>query len=54
LGIYNLNLIIGFLSPQTDPEADGPSLPTKVYDLGFKVQGLECRVYRFGIQSFQI
>lgn len=29
LGIYNLNLIIGFLSPQTDPDSDGPSLPTK-------------------------
>ena len=37
LGIYNLNLLIGFLSPQRDPEslraggddADGPSLPTR-------------------------
>eukprot|EP00227_Mantoniella_beaufortii_P005762 CAMPEP_0197615340 /NCGR_PEP_ID=MMETSP1326-20131121/59980_1 /TAXON_ID=1155430 /ORGANISM="Genus nov. species nov., Strain RCC2288" /LENGTH=180 /DNA_ID=CAMNT_0043184221 /DNA_START=196 /DNA_END=738 /DNA_ORIENTATION=+ len=29
LGIYNLNLVIGFLSPQMDPESDGPSLPTK-------------------------
>ena len=35
LGIYNLNLLIGFLSPQRDPESlragadgDGPSLPT--------------------------
>jgi hypothetical protein len=28
LGIYNLNLIIGFLSPQMDPDSDGPSLPT--------------------------
>ena len=29
LGIYNLNLIIGFLSPQVDPETQGPTLPTK-------------------------
>ncbi|CAL56905.1 Retrieval of early ER protein Rer1 [Ostreococcus tauri] len=37
LGIYNLNLLIGFLSPQRDPESlrsgndgqDGPSLPTR-------------------------
>ena len=37
LGIYNLNLLSGFLSPQRDPEslraggddADGPSLPTR-------------------------
>merc|ERR1712188_181213 len=29
LGIYNLNLLIGFLSPQIDPETEGPQLPTK-------------------------
>ena len=29
LGIYNLNLLIGFLTPQMDMDADGPSLPTK-------------------------
>ena len=29
LGIYNLNLLIGFISPQVDPETDGPALPTK-------------------------
>ncbi|KAG6413404.1 hypothetical protein SASPL_126113 [Salvia splendens] len=38
LGIYLLNLLIGFLSPLVDPElepSDGPSLPTKVtYLLG--------------------
>ena len=28
LGIYLLNLFIGFLSPQIDPETDGPLLPT--------------------------
>jgi hypothetical protein len=29
LGIYNLNLVIGFLSPARDPSGqDGPSLPT--------------------------
>jgi hypothetical protein len=29
LGIYNLNLLLGFLTPQVDPESDGPDLPTK-------------------------
>ena len=29
LGIYNLNLVIGFLSPQVDPATEGPTLPTK-------------------------
>jgi hypothetical protein len=29
LGIYNLNLVLGFLSPQIDPETEGPELPTK-------------------------
>ncbi|KAL3583770.1 hypothetical protein D5086_014831 [Populus alba] len=33
LGIYLLNLLIGFLSPQIDPEIhDGPSLPTRGSD----------------------
>ncbi|KAL9229788.1 hypothetical protein vseg_005219 [Gypsophila vaccaria] len=36
LGIYVLNLLIGFLSPQVDPEiqelTDGPSLPTRGSD----------------------
>ncbi|KAI9113526.1 hypothetical protein K1719_015453 [Acacia pycnantha] len=36
LGIYILNLLIGFLSPQIDPEiqeiSDGPSLPTRGSD----------------------
>lgn len=36
LGIYILNLLIGFLSPQVDPEiqelSDGPSLPTRGSD----------------------
>lgn len=42
LGIYILNLLIGFLSPQVDPEIqalsddsinnDGPSLPTRGSD----------------------
>ncbi|KAK9670346.1 hypothetical protein RND81_13G195400 [Saponaria officinalis] len=36
LGIYLLNLLIGFLSPQVDPEiqelTDGPSLPTRGSD----------------------
>eukprot|EP00924_Labyrinthula_sp_SR-Ha-C_P010051 maker-scaffold_40-snap-gene-0.6-mRNA-1 protein AED:0.06 eAED:0.11 QI:0/0.5/0.66/1/0.5/0.33/3/184/188 len=29
LGIFLLNLFIGFLSPQIDPDLDGPVLPTK-------------------------
>eukprot|EP00245_Coleochaete_scutata_P009580 TRINITY_DN3183_c0_g1_i1.p1 TRINITY_DN3183_c0_g1~~TRINITY_DN3183_c0_g1_i1.p1 ORF type:complete len:205 (-),score=40.99 TRINITY_DN3183_c0_g1_i1:336-923(-) len=32
LGIYILNLLIGFLSPQVDPESEGPTLPTKGAD----------------------
>lgn len=36
LGIYILNLLIGFLSPQVDPDIDnlrdGPSLPTRESD----------------------
>lgn len=33
LGIYMLNLLMGFLSPQVDPETqDGPSLPTRGSD----------------------
>ena len=28
LGIYVLNLLIGFLSPQADPESEGSMLPT--------------------------
>lgn len=32
LGIYILNLLIGFLSPQADPEMEGQSLPTKRSD----------------------
>ena len=30
IGIYNLNLLIGFLSPQVDPDSEGPTLPTTV------------------------
>ncbi|KAL6782453.1 RER1 [Auxenochlorella protothecoides x Auxenochlorella symbiontica] len=29
LGIYNLNLLLGFLTPQVDPELEGPTLPSK-------------------------
>ncbi|CAD7702046.1 unnamed protein product [Ostreobium quekettii] len=32
LGIYNLNLLIGFLTPQSDPGLEGPELPTKADD----------------------
>merc|ERR1719198_1074197 len=32
LGIYILNLLIGFLSPQMDPEIEGPLLPTSKDD----------------------
>ncbi|KAH9615746.1 hypothetical protein KSS87_023519 [Heliosperma pusillum] len=41
LGIYILNLFIGFLSPQVDPEiqelTDGPTLPTRGSDDVFDV-----------------
>ena len=29
LGIYTLNLLLGFLTPQIDPEMEGPTLPSK-------------------------
>ncbi|KAH7290769.1 hypothetical protein KP509_30G062900 [Ceratopteris richardii] len=32
LGIYLLNLLIGFLSPQVDPESEEPTLPSKATD----------------------
>lgn len=32
LGIYALNLLIGFLSPASDPETEGPTLPTSKDD----------------------
>lgn len=32
LGIYNLNLLLGFLTPQIDPEMEGPTLPSKRED----------------------
>ena len=32
LGIYLLNLFIGFLTPQIDPEAEGPLLPGTMKD----------------------
>ena len=32
LGIFLLNNLIGFLSPQLDPDADIPGLPTKASD----------------------
>lgn len=32
LGIFNLNLLLGFLSPQVDPEMEGPTLPSRRED----------------------
>lgn len=32
LGIFLLNLVIGFLSPQDDPDADGFALPSSSAD----------------------
>lgn len=29
LGIYNLNLVLGFITPQFDPDQEGPELPIK-------------------------
>lgn len=28
IAIFDLNLLLGFLTPQADPEAEGPQLPT--------------------------
>lgn len=36
VGIYELNLFIGFLSPREDPEKDGPVLPSKGGDGEFR------------------
>ena len=35
LGIFNLNLVLGFLTPQFDPDSEGPELPTNA-DQEFK------------------
>ncbi|EIE27071.1 retrieval of early ER protein Rer1 [Coccomyxa subellipsoidea C-169] len=32
LGIFNLNMLLGFLTPQVDPELEGPTLPSKKED----------------------
>lgn len=32
LGIFNLNLLLGFISPQVDPETEGLELPTTSTD----------------------
>ncbi len=32
LGIYNLNLLLGVLTPQIDPELEGPTLPSNSED----------------------
>ena len=32
LGIYNLNLLLGFITPQVDPEMEGPTLPSQRED----------------------
>lgn len=32
LGIFNLNLLLGFLTPQVDPALEGPTLPSKGND----------------------
>lgn len=32
LGIYNLNLLLGFITPSVDPELEGPVLPQRSDD----------------------
>lgn len=32
LAIYNLNLLLGFITPRVDPDADAPGLPTAARD----------------------
>lgn len=36
IAIYNLNLVIGFLTPAFDPEAEEPGLPTDSAEAEFK------------------
>ena len=47
LGIYLLNLFIGFLSPQIDPEADAPGLPST------KKEGAEFRPFERRVPEFK-
>lgn len=52
LGIYNLNLVLGFITPQTDPEFEGPELPTKA-DQEFKPFVRRLPEFKFWYSSFK-
>lgn len=52
LGIYNLNLFIGFLTPQSDPSLEGPELPTKAND-EFRPFARRLPEFKFWLSCFQ-
>ena len=51
LGIYLLNGFIGFLSPQVDPESDGPVLPTSSSDGEFRPFSRRVPEFKFWYSS---
>ncbi|KDD75897.1 Rer1 family protein [Helicosporidium sp. ATCC 50920] len=52
LAIYNLNLLLGFLSPQVDPELEGPTLPSKS-DEEFRPFVRKLPEFKFWYHSFR-
>ncbi|PNH04244.1 Protein RER1C [Tetrabaena socialis] len=52
LGIYNLNLLLGFITPQFDPELEGPELPTKA-DAEFRPFVRRLPEFKFWYSSFK-
>eukprot|EP01025_Chloroclados_australasicus_P032458 TRINITY_DN32926_c0_g2_i3.p3 TRINITY_DN32926_c0_g2~~TRINITY_DN32926_c0_g2_i3.p3 ORF type:complete len:201 (-),score=0.27 TRINITY_DN32926_c0_g2_i3:311-913(-) len=52
LGIYNLNLLLGFITPQIDPETEGPALPTKS-DQEFKPFVRRLPEFKFWLHSIK-
>lgn len=50
LGIFNLNLVLGFLTPQFDPESEGPELPVN-NDAEFKPFVRRLPEFKFWFQS---
>lgn len=52
LGIYNLNLLLGFLTPAVNPELEGPTLPSKS-DEEFKPFVRRLPEFKFWWNSFK-
>ena len=52
LGIYNLNLFIGFLTPASDPSLEGPELPTRA-DEEFRPFARRLPEFKFWFSCFQ-